>query len=57
MVNCGTSTVTVAGFSSIDWSTNGSDWTTVSITGWLPFKDYLSTFSAALPAAPPLRWL
>ncbi len=51
MVNCGTSTVAVAGFSSIDWSTNGSDWTTVSITGWLPFKDYLSTFSAALPAA------
>ena len=51
MVNCGSSATTVAGFSSIEWSTNGSDWTTVSITGWRPFRDYLSTMSSALPGA------
>ena len=51
MVNCGSSATTVAGGSSIEWSTNGSDWTTVSITGWRPFRDYLSTMSSALPGA------
>ena len=51
MINCGTATVTVAGFSSIEWSTNGSSWTTVSITGWRSFRDYIATMTAALPAA------
>ena len=57
MVNCGSAATTVSGFEHIQWSTNGTDWTSVRITGWLPFKEWLSTFSAALPSRLTLEYL